>query len=102
VALGENGVKTVEDLADCATDDLIGWNERKDKESIHHDGFLDAFSIGRAEAEQMILAARVKAGWIEEPVAEEVEVEEVEAEGDDDDEAGTAPEGTEEEGDARS
>ncbi len=114
VALGENGVKTVEDLADCATDDLIGWNERKDKESIHHDGFLDAFSIGRAEAEQMILAARVKAGWIEEPVAEEVEVEEVEAEGDDGDDGtapegteeegddGTAPEGTEEEGDARS
>ena len=101
VALGENGVKTVEDLADCATDDLIGWNERKDKESIHHDGFLDAFSIGRAEAEQMILAARVKAGWIEEPVAEEVEVEEGEAEADEDDD-GTAPEGTEEEGDAQS
>jgi N utilization substance protein A len=100
VALGENGVKTVEDLADCATDDLIGWNERKDKESIHHDGILDAFSIGRAEAEQMILAARVKAGWIEEPVAEEVEIEEGATEGDDDD--GTAPEGTEEEGDARS
>src|SRR5262249_38065515 len=30
VALGENGVKTVEDLAGCATDDLIGWTERKE------------------------------------------------------------------------
>ena len=28
VALGENDVKTVEDLADCATDDLVGWNEQ--------------------------------------------------------------------------
>ena len=33
VALGENGVKTVEDLAGCATDDLTGWTERKDGES---------------------------------------------------------------------
>jgi N utilization substance protein A len=80
VALGENGIKTVEDLADCATDDLIGWNERKDKETIHHDGFLDAFSVGRTEAEQMILAARVKAGWIEEPIAAEPEAEEGESE----------------------
>ena len=32
VALGENGVKTVEDLAGCATDDLTGWTERKDGE----------------------------------------------------------------------
>ena len=43
VALGENNVKTVEDLADCATDDLAGWNERKDKETIHHEGILDGF-----------------------------------------------------------
>src|SRR4030088_369886 len=27
VALGANGVKTVEDLAGCATDDLAGWTE---------------------------------------------------------------------------
>ena len=29
VSLGENGIKTVEDFADCATDDLLGWTERK-------------------------------------------------------------------------
>src|SRR5215217_3945216 len=28
VALGENDVKSVEDLAGCATDDLVGWVER--------------------------------------------------------------------------
>src|SRR5215468_6379232 len=32
VALGDNGIKTVEDLAGCATDDLAGWTERKDGE----------------------------------------------------------------------
>ena len=40
VALGENGVKTVEDLAGCATDDLTGWTERKDGESKHEPGYL--------------------------------------------------------------
>src|SRR6187431_1611342 len=29
VAFGEHGIKTVDDLADCATDELIGWTERK-------------------------------------------------------------------------
>jgi N utilization substance protein A len=80
VALGENNIKTVEDLADCATDDLLGWNERKDKETIHHDGILSSFGLGKPEAEEMILAARVKAGWIDEadlaPEPEPVEGEE--------------------------
>jgi hypothetical protein len=30
VAFGEHGIKSIEDLADCATDDLDGWNEFKD------------------------------------------------------------------------
>ena len=33
VKFGENDIKTVEDLAGCATDDLVGWTERKDGES---------------------------------------------------------------------
>ncbi len=51
VKLGENGVKTVEDLAGCATDDLTGWTERKDGESKHEPGFLDGFDISREDAE---------------------------------------------------
>src|SRR2546430_730806 len=39
VKLGENGVKTVEDLAGCATDDLFGWSERKDGETTRYPGF---------------------------------------------------------------
>jgi len=67
VAFGENGIKTVEDLADCATDDLTGWTERsKDKgvEPVRHKGVLDGFEVGRKEAEDMIMSARVLAGWI--------------------------------------
>ena len=66
VKLGENGVKTVEDLADCATDDLAGWTERKDGEVTKHAGFIDAADLTREDAEALILQARVKAGWITE------------------------------------
>ena len=77
VALGEKNVKTVEDVADCATDDLLGWNERKDKETIHHEGILDGFNLSKQEIEDLILAARVKAGWIDEAdLAPEPEAEE--------------------------
>ena len=94
VALGENGVKTVEDLADCATDDLLGWTERrkeKDAESIRHKGYLDGFDIDKAGAESIIMAARVLAGWIkaEDLIAPEAD-EDAEGEAVDDDAAAQA------------
>jgi N utilization substance protein A len=66
VKLGENDIKTVEDLAGCATDDLSGWTERKDGETIRHPGALDGFELARTDCEAMIMQARVKAGWITE------------------------------------
>src|SRR5882724_6420803 len=66
VKLGENGVKTVEDLAGCATDDLAGWTERKDGETKHEAGFLDGIEVSREECEAMIMQARLKAGWVTE------------------------------------
>ena len=69
VKLGENDVKTVEDLAGCATDDLVGWTEKKDNETVKYPGFLDGSDISREEAEAIIMAARVKAGWVEEGAA---------------------------------
>jgi len=76
VRLGENGIKTVEDLAGCATDDLAGWTERKDGESVREAGILDGFDLSREEAETIVMQARLKAGWIQEadlnpPAAEE-------------------------------
>ncbi|MHB2168275.1 transcription termination factor NusA [Alsobacter sp. R-9] len=78
VKLGENDVKSVEDLAGCATDDLVGWSERKGGETTRHAGFFDGIEISREEAEALIMSARVKAGWIEalpEPAADETEGE---------------------------
>jgi transcription termination/antitermination protein NusA len=77
VTFGENGIKTVEDLAGCATDELSGWSERKDGETVRHPGVLDGFELSREEIETIIMQARVKAGWITEadlapPPAEEV------------------------------
>ena len=76
VALGEAGIKTVEDLADAATDDLIGWNERKQGETIKHKGAFSGLDVSAGDAEALIMSARVAMGWIEAPVAP-VEAEEV-------------------------
>jgi N utilization substance protein A len=79
VTLGEDGVKTIEDFAGYAIDDLVGWRERKDGETKVYPGVLAEYGISRAEAEQMVLAARLKAGWISQEdlvaEAEETEVE---------------------------
>ena len=66
VAFGENDIKTVEDLAGCATDDLVGWIDRSGPEPRREAGALDGFEISRDEAESIIMQARVKAGWIDE------------------------------------
>ncbi len=66
VALGEDGVKTIEDFAGCATDELTGWNERKDGETTRHPGLFDGMDVSAADAEGMIMAARLSAGWITE------------------------------------
>jgi N utilization substance protein A len=67
VKFGENDIKSVEDLAGCATDDLVGWTERKEgAEPTKFPGILDANEISREDAEAMIMQARVIAGWITE------------------------------------
>jgi N utilization substance protein A len=66
VALGEDGIKTIEDFAGCAADDLIGWSERKDGETKKFEGLFSKFDVSRTEAENMIVQARLLAGWITE------------------------------------
>jgi N utilization substance protein A len=76
VTLGEDGVKTLEDFAGYAVDDLVGWKERKDGETKTFPGVLAEYNISRADAEEMVVAARLKMGWItEEDLAGEAEVE---------------------------
>ena len=67
VRLGESGIKSLEDLADCASDDLVGWTERSDSGETTKPGFLSSFGMTQAQADAMILDARVRAGWIEAP-----------------------------------
>ena len=66
VALGKADIKTLEDLAYCAADDLIGWTERKDGESQRFEGALSGFEIARPDAEAIVMAARLKAGIVTE------------------------------------
>src|SRR6187551_3545163 len=60
VKFGENDIKSIEDLAGCATDDLVGWTERKEGgEPVKYPGILDANEISRDDAERLIMQARV-------------------------------------------
>jgi N utilization substance protein A len=66
VKLGENEVKTLEDLAGCATDDLVGWTEKKNGETVRTPGFFEGLDVSREEAEVIVMRARVKMGWVNE------------------------------------
>jgi N utilization substance protein A len=62
VALGEKGVKTLEDLADLAGDELIE--------------ILGADALDEETANAVIMAARQSAGWFgDEPAADEAGAE---------------------------
>lgn len=65
VAFGEQGIKSIEDLANCATDDLFGWIEEAAGKVTRHKGILHRFWISRRECDTMIVQARISAGWIE-------------------------------------
>jgi N utilization substance protein A len=65
VALGEGGIKTVEDLADLATDEIRGGYEVKNGERVKVPGVLESFNLVQEDAEMLILQARVAAGWID-------------------------------------
>lgn len=75
VALGEDEIKTLEDFAGCAADELTN----------KEDGILRKFPLVEDEASDMIMSARVALGWVtaEELMANnEADDEETEAEDD--------------------
>ena len=69
VALGEDGIKTLEDFAGCASDDLVGWTERKNGETKKFEGLFSKLEVSRVEAEHMVIQARLAVGWITEDEA---------------------------------
>jgi N utilization substance protein A len=80
IALGEGGVKSLEDFAGQTGDDLRGWFETKNGERVRMPGILESFGLSPEQADQMILDARVMAGWIEAPADEEAPAQDAEAE----------------------
>ena len=79
VKFGENEVFSVDDLAGMTPDDLRGWYETRDGERVREPGILDGFDIEAADAERLIMKARVAAGWISEEDLPAEEPEEAEA-----------------------
>lgn len=64
VALGKNEILSLEDFAGCVPDDLLGWFETVDRQRVRQAGALDGFDLTAPEAEVIIMAARVQAGWV--------------------------------------
>jgi transcription termination/antitermination protein NusA len=87
VALGEKGVKTLEDFAGFTGDDLRGWFETKNGERVREPGVLEDFQLTQEQADALILNARIAAGWIEAPP----EPEPTESEGDADEASSVFP-----------
>jgi N utilization substance protein A len=88
VALGEDGVKTLEDFATCADWELAGGYTTVDGERVKDDGLLEKFDMSLEEAQNLIMTARIQLGWVDPAdLVEETEEDEGEAE--------ATPEGTE-------
>jgi N utilization substance protein A len=84
VALGEDGIKTLEDFATCADWELAGGWTTVDGARIKDTGLLEPFDVSLEEAQNMVMTARVKLGWVS---IEELEAQAAaDAEGADDDE----------------
>jgi N utilization substance protein A len=83
VALAKDGVKTIDDFATCADWELAGGYTTVDGERVKDEGLLESFDMGLAEAQELVMAARVQLGWVTEEQlaadAEAAEAEEAEA-----------------------
>jgi N utilization substance protein A len=73
VALGEKGVKTLDDFAGLIGDDLRGWFETKGGERVREPGVLEEFALAQEQADALVLNARIAAGWIDAPPEEPAE-----------------------------
>ncbi|MEJ0058583.1 MAG: transcription termination factor NusA [Terricaulis sp.] len=69
VALGKKDVKTLDDFAGLVGDDVRGWFEVKNGERTREPGVLEEFQLTAEAADELIMQARIAAGWIEAPEA---------------------------------
>jgi N utilization substance protein A len=76
VKLGENEVKSVEDVAGLVPDDLTGWRENgPDGKPVWQDGILKKGEMRKDDAQLFIMRARVQVGWVEPEALEQMEAE---------------------------
>ena len=88
VVLAQDGVKTIEDFATCADWELAGGYTTIDGERVKDDGLLESFDVGLAEAQELVMAARLQLGWVtEEQLAEDAAAAEAEEASDEEAEA---------------
>ena len=64
VALGEDGIKSLDDFATCADWELAGGWTTVNGDRVKDDGLLEPFEVSLEEAHNMIMTARVKLGWV--------------------------------------
>jgi N utilization substance protein A len=58
VILGQKNIKKLSDFADLSSDELIGGFDEIKGKKIRIDGYLEEFSLSRAEADELIMSAR--------------------------------------------
>ena len=74
VKLGENEIKTVDDVAGLVPDDITGWREPgPDGKPVFIEGILKKGSMRKDDAQIFIMKARILAGWIEQEVLDELQ-----------------------------
>jgi transcription termination/antitermination protein NusA len=79
-ALGQDGIKTLEDFATCADWELAGGWTTEGGVRKKDEGVLEKFDMSLEEAQHLVMTARVMLGWVdpaelEKPVAEDAEAE---------------------------
>ena len=84
VALAEDGIKTLEDFAQCADWELAGGYTTIDGQRVKDDGLLEQFDVGLEEAQAMVMNARVMLGWLTQEELDAQNASEEEVEGEDD------------------
>ncbi len=67
VLLGKGEVKTMEDFASLARDDLTGWYEKVEDKRERRPGLLDGAGVSARQAEALIMQARLALGWVAPP-----------------------------------
>ena len=82
VALAEDGIKTLEEFAQCADWELAGGYTTIDGKRVKDDGLLEKFDVGLEEAQAMVMNARVMLGWLTQEELDAQNAPEEETEGD--------------------